>query len=385
MLGGTQMRIEQKLWRKENGWATFGPEVDGIKPQLILVFGMRKCLREELCFEEIRRLYPGAHIFGCSTSGNICAANIYDDSIVITAVEFAHTHVAGKQMHLNRAGDSFQAGEYLGSSLPPKGLSHVLVLTDGLHINGSALLRGLSSSLPPGMAVTGGLAGDGALFEETLVFFNDKPAPGTVAILGFYGPRLRVGCGSMGGYDPFGPKRLITRATANVLYEMDGRSALGLYKKYLGEYAKGLPYSASSFPLSISGPEVTGNPVRSIIAINEEDQSLTFGGDIPSGAYARLMKANPDRLIDGATGAAENSLSKADNTSPELALLISCYGRRSVLKQRTEEELEAVSDILGPHCGLCGLYSYGEISPVKSGDRTEFHNQTMTITTFREV
>lgn len=380
------MRVEQKLWRRKTGWSNFGPKVDNLMPQLLLVFGAHKCLQEELRFEEIKSFYPGAHIFGCSTAGEICAANIYDDSIVITALEFAHTSIAGRQIHLDQIQGSFRAGEYLGVSLPHKGLSHILVLTDGLHINGSEMLRGLSSSLPPEIAITGGLSGDNALFKETLVFFDDKPAADAIAVLGFYGRRIKIGYGSMGGFDPFGPKRLITRASANILYEMEGRSALELYKKYLGEYAADLPNSASSFPLSISGQEVSGNPVRSILSVDEKEQSLSFGGDIPTGAYARMMKANPDRLIDGATGAAENSLSSlVDHASPELALLISCYGRRTVLKQRTEEELEAVSDVLGPNCMLCGFYSYGEVSPVKPGERPEFHNQTMTITTFREV
>ena len=377
------MRIEQKLWRKTVGWSDHGPRVDGLMPQLLLVFGTHKCLQEEVRFEEIKGFYPDAHIFGCSTAGEICATSIFEDSIAITALEFEHTRIEGQQIQLNQVQNSFQAGEYLASSLTHKDLSHVLVLSDGLHVNGSELLQGLTSSLPPGIAITGGMAGDGVSFEETLVFWDAPPAPDTIAVLGFYGNHLKVGYGSMGGFDPFGPQRLITRSVANVLYEMDGRSALELYKKYLGEHAAGLPATGVFFPLSISGQEVAGSLVRTILAVNEEEQSLTFGGDVPTGAYARMMKANLDRLIDGAMSAADSSL--ANNNSPELAILISCFGRRSILKQRTEEEVEAVSDVLGSGCMFCGFYSYGEISPFKPGEKPEFHNQTMTITTFKEV
>jgi len=45
----------------------------------------------------------------------------------------------------------------------------------------------------------------------------------------------------MGGWDPFGPERLITKSKENILYELDGQSALELYKKYLGEHAKVFP------------------------------------------------------------------------------------------------------------------------------------------------
>ncbi len=71
--------------------------------------------------------------------------------------------------------------------------------------------------------------------------------------------------------------------------------------------------------------------------------------------------------------------------APDLALLISCVGRKLVLKQRTEEELEAVRDVLGPATALTGFYSYGEICPSAPHAGCELHNQTMTITTFTEA
>ncbi|MDD3878662.1 MAG: FIST N-terminal domain-containing protein [Syntrophomonas sp.] len=379
------MRIEQKLWKENVGWSDQIPRVDGLQPQLLLVFGTRKCLQQKVRFDEIKGFYPGAHIFGCSTAGEICGTSVFEDSIVITALEFEHTRIEGRQVPLSQVQNSLQAGKYLASSLTHEDLSHVLLLSDGLHVNGSELLQGLTSSLPPGIAITGGMAGDKISFEETLVFWDAPPAPDTMAVLGFYGKHIRVGCGSMGGFDPFGPQRLITRSAANVLYEMDGRSALELYKKYLGEYADGLPATGVFFPLSISGKQIAGNLVRTILKVNEEDQSLTFGGDVPTGAFARMMKANLDRLIDGAVGAAETSLSAVNGVSPELAILISCFGRRAVLKQRIEEEVEAVSDVLGSGSILTGFYSYGEISPFKPGEKSVFHNQTMTITTLREV
>jgi hypothetical protein len=124
--------------------------------------------------------------------------------------------------------------------------------------------------------------------------------------------------------------------------------------------------------------------VRTILSVNEEEQSLTFAGDVPEGAYARLMKANFDRLIDGAIGAAKTSSQAFNSKSPELAILISCVGRKLVLKQRVEEEVEGVRSILGDRTTLAGFYSYGEICPFMAGAKSELHNQTMTITTFSE-
>jgi hypothetical protein len=195
---------------------------------------------------------------------------------------------------------------------------------------------------------------------------------------------LKVGYGSLGGWDSFGPERVITRSKGNILYELDNKSALELYKTYLGEHAQGLPATGLLFPLSVRANQQDTGVVRTILAVNEEDQSMTFAGDMPQGAYARLMKANADRLIDGSMAAARTSYQALTGSSPELAILISCVGRKLVLKQRIEEELEGVREVLGPLPALTGFYSYGEISPFIPDARCELHNQTMTITTFLE-
>jgi hypothetical protein len=251
-------------------------------------------------------------------------------------------------------------------------------------VNGSALVEGLSSHLPEEVTVTGGLSGDGGRFKETLVLWDGVAESNTIAVLGLYGERLRVGYGSLGGWDPFGPERLITGSKGNVLYELDGKSALELYKRYLGEHAKGLPATGLLFPLSLRTREGKTGVVRTILSVNEEEQSMTFAGDIPEGSYARLMKANFNRLIDGAVGAAKTSCDIIGRSSADLAILISCVGRKMVLKQRIEEEVEGVRDVLGDRTVLTGFYSYGEIAPFTPGGKCELHNQTMTITTLLE-
>jgi len=204
-----------------------------------------------------------------------------------------------------------------------------------------------------------------------------------VAIVGFYGDHLRVGYGSLGGWDPFGPERVVTRSKDNILYELDGQSALDLYKKYLGEHAQKLPASGLLFPLTIRGSNHDEWVVRTILGVNEADHSMTFAGDIPQNTHARLMKANFERLIDGASGAARNTR-EVHKTDPQLAVLISCVGRKMILKQRIEEEVEAVQEIFGKDTLMTGFYSYGEISPFVPNAKCELHNQTMTITTFTE-
>jgi hypothetical protein len=111
---------------------------------------------------------------------------------------------------------------------------------------------------------------------------------------------------------------------------------------------------------------------------------MRFAGNLPQGSKVRLMKGSFDRLIDGSSIAAKNSIACAEMSCPELAILVSCVGRKLVLQDRTDEEVQVVQQIFGERTCLAGFYSYGEISPFNPATHCELHNQTMTITTFSE-
>lgn len=351
---------------------------------LVFVFGSTALFKEPGLKDKIQQKYPSAKIIGCSTAGEICDTAVYDDSVVITAIEFEHTRLELSCIHVHDTAESLSAGEKLAQELPRESLVHVFVLSDGSIVNGSELVKGITRNLPANVTVTGGLAGDGARFKETFVLSDTGAEKNLVTALGFYGEKIKVGYGSLGGWDSFGPERLITRSKGNTLFELDGKSALELYKSYLGEHAVGLPATGLLFPLSLRNDETEVSVVRTILSVNEEDQSMTFAGDVPQGSYVRLMKANFDRLIDGAAGAATTSYQAIGSASPDLAILISCVGRKLVLGQRIEEEVESVREVLGEQTTLTGFYSYGEISPFTPNAKCELHNQTMTITTFTE-
>lgn len=380
------MKTEQLLWTAAQGWqkTSRGTGTDEQHPfDLVLVFGDRDLLETQSFPEELQTLYPGAHCVSCSTSGEILDASVYDETITATAIGFEGTTFSISSLNIRDAADSTDAGEKLAQDIATEGLRHILLLSDGQLVNGSGLLEGMYRHVPQDVLITGGLAGDRARFRKTLVGVDDAIEEGNIVAIALYGSHLKIGHGSIGGWDSFGPDRLVTRSDGNVLYELDGQRALDLYKRYLDTLADDLPGSALLFPLSIRTSEHDAPLVRTILSIDEEHGSMTFAGDIPQGSYARLMKANFDRLVDGAFLAAQNSVQIGDE-SPELAILISCVGRKLVLGQRTEEEIEAVREVLGHDATVTGFYSYGEISPLQNSLRCELHNQTMTITTFSE-
>ena len=378
------MQIQQKRFSEATGWVTIRDDGAGSALyNLVLVFSTARIIADPAVYASIKCDFPNADILLNSTAGEISDIKVTDNSISLTAIYFEKTKLKTATADIACNTNSFEAGKKLAADLDAIDLKYVLVISDGQFVNGSGLVCGLQQDLPDGTLITGGLAGDGGRFSQTLVGLNEVPVAGRIAVIGFYGNKLTVTFGSIGGWDSFGPERLVTRSEANVLFELDGKPALDIYKMYLGEYACELPESGLLFPLSIRTDDKKNSQVRTILSVNEDNSSLTFAGNMPEGSYARLMKANLDRLIEGAADAA-NDAARYLPKSPDLALLISCFGRRLVLDQRVEEEVEVVRAIYGESTAITGFYSYGEISPSFNFTKCELHNQTMTITTFTE-
>lgn len=377
------MHLNQKRWNGQGGWTTVD---DGLQSaaDLVFAFGDRAQMESPSCFEAVRAAHPTASIVGGSTGGEIQNARVLDGTVVTTAIEFEETEVRTASVRHEEGGDSRAAGGKIGTALDAPSLAHVFLLSNGLQVNGSELVRGLVQNVPDPVMITGGLAADEDRFERTPLWHDKiREAPSVVGV-GFYGDQISIGHGSHGGWDPFGPRRRIRRSEGNVLYAFDNHSALELYKRYLGPYAEDLPASGLRFPLSVEVPGEDHEIVRSVIGVDEGENSVTFAGNVPEGAYARLMKVNNERLIDGAIAAAEDSRDQMDAAETDLAILVSCVGRKRILQQRTEEEVEHVRKRLGQEIPVIGFYSYGEIAPVENVPQCDLHNQTMTITTLSE-
>jgi hypothetical protein len=379
------MKTAQYQWSRSDGWMPDLPKLEVERQGIVFVFGARPLIEAGELVSELRGHFKGAAILGCSTSGEIFGDTVVDDSVIATAVTFDQTRLRTASAKIAEAKSSYEVGQELARQLNDPSLRHVFVLSDGLNVNGSDLARGLASGVSDGVSITGGLSGDGTDFAETWVVDNTAAGAQRIAAVGLYGDHLRAGYGSLGGWKPFGPLRTITRAEGNVLYELDGHSALDLYKTYLGDHAAQLPASGLLFPIVVTAAGGNEGVVRTVLSVNEQDGSMTFAGDIPQGGTAQLMKTNVDDLVDGATAAAEASLSGLGGQRPDLALLVSCVGRKLVMKQRVEEEVEAIRDIFGADTKITGFYSYGELSPFRQGGECRLHNQTMTITALAEA
>lgn len=382
------MEIETFQYRANQGWSKgFAPEMDS-ENTLILVFAAPSFIDSSEPLNELKMNYPHSKIVGCSTSGEILGSTIYDDTLSVAVVKFEKTTLKIFAEEIKKSEDSYEVGASLAKKLDSDTLTAILILSEGLCVNGTYLVNGFNLGIKKSLPITGGLAGDGTAFKKTWIISDGAIQPNHVVAIGFYGEHLHVGYASQGGWDIFGPERHITRSKGNVLYELDHKPALSLYKEYLGEKAKDLPAAGLLFPLAIR--KKTGDErqlVRTILAVDEASQSLTFAGDMPEGYYAQLMHANFDHIITSAGQAGEDVLAMFTSSEfqdkPTLIVAISCVGRRLLLGERTEEELEAALEHLPKGTTLIGFYSYGELSPSGVGT-CDLHNQTMTLTSFYE-
>jgi hypothetical protein len=372
------MQISQFRWTPGTGWET--PPPSAHSADLVLAFSDSAFFRSPECYQDLRKFFPTASIAGCSSSGSICDTHISDEDVVVTAVSFKNGRVKLVSAEVAPGQDLQALGATLMNDLEAADLRHAFVLSDGLSVNGSDLARGLSGRR---ISVTGGLAGDGARFSATWVLADAPAVQNVVAIVGFYGD-LDAKCGCVAGWREFGAERLVTRSKGNVVFEIDYKPALEIYIKYLGDLAKDLPGSGLRFPLSVRPTEKDEPVIRTLLAVDEAAQSLTFAGDVPQGGFCRLMKTDVDSLIDG-SGMAANAAKSSSNGHPSLCLVVSCVGRRLVMGQLTEEELDIVRERLGPNAAITGFYSYGELAPFANIEGCRLHNQTMTLTTLNEL
>ena len=380
------MRVIQRIAQTPADLAAQSAALAAIKPDLLIAFGSVEHFVSPNFASILRSALPGAVLIGCTTAGEITPDGVDDGTCTLTGIRFDASQLTRANTPLNGMDDSFAAGERLGRQLAGAELKAVMVFGPGVQINGSALVDGITSIIGSSIPITGGLAGDGGAFKQTFTLGPDGVRDNAIVAVGLCGAALHFGHGSFGGWEPFGPARKVTRCANNVLYELDGEPALEVYKRYLGDHAKGLPASGLLFPFAMLGEDHSAvGLIRTILGVDEASGSLTLAGEIDPNGYLKLMHASTDKLVNGAESAAEAAAQMLNNPGACLAILVSCVGRKLVMGNRVDEEVEAVGDVFGSKATLTGFYSYGEISPFTPGASCKLHNQTMTITCFSET
>ena len=379
------MKVRQFIYKSKDDFINKINETDLSQCDCHFIFADSSFLEDEKIQSTIKKSFQNLVLMACTTAGEIGKKEIFEGTLVLTSVKFKKTILKKVSYLIEDSSDSFSAGKHLANQLLGNDLKHVFILSDGINVNGSKLIDGFNSILSNhNVNISGGLAADNANFNKTLVADADNNfISNGVTALGFYGDTINVNTGSYGGWDSFGIDRTVTKSDENVVYEIDGVSALELYKNYLGPLSADLPGSALLFPIEMQENLNSEKLVRTILGVNESNGSITFAGSIPKGSVIRLMRTNINNVIGGANTAAK--ITKSDITEQvKLVLLVSCVGRKLVLTQLTQDEIEAVTSEFEDDVVFTGFYSYGELSKLKNENFCRLHNQTMTITAISE-
>ena len=372
------MIVATSTWAEGAGWTPEMPAPPGDDEHVLAIAFGDAAVHEhpDRPLEQLAAAWSGRHLVGCSTAGQSLRDELLDNTLVVVVVRFATTLVRVASVDLARSGSARRAGRELAEALAEPGLASIFVLADGLALNGTALAEGIADVLPD-LTVSGGLAGDGERFERTWTLVDGAAVAQHVVAVGLVGRDIEVGVGTAGGWEPFGPERLVTRSFGNVLYELDGKRAADLYLEYLGERSSSLPAAGWTLPLAVK--DLDGRTVvRAVRDVHQGEGSITFAGDIVQGATAQLMRGSHD----GLTHAAHLAAKQASTGYEQLAIAISSVGRRALLGERTEDELDAMCGGLDADLPIVGFYGYGELAPVDGIN--DVYDQTMTITTLGE-
>lgn len=377
------MKTVQAGYTPQQGWQYVNKKQPLNNP-LVFVFGSRLLLEDDSVFSQIQQEFPYKDIVYVSTAGEIQDDKVHDESVTVTAIEFEKSTFSIVTGRLEEHGGNPTAlAKSLGCSLPVEGLKHLMAFASGSFLNGSALVQGFSESQCAHVAITGGLSGDGSRFEKTVAGYNTKPEEGLAILIGIYGGNPEITYASFGGFQPLGPARKVTKATDNVVYEIDGKPALELYKAYLGDRVMQKMESLLAFPLQITEEGKDYATVRTVLQIENTDGSVVLAGNCPEGATVQLMMASMHGIAEGATEAANQALANR-STEAEVAIVVSCMGRKAIMGERIEDETELLREAIGPNATITGFYSYAEIAPNAANTICELHNQTMTLTLISE-
>lgn len=233
------MKLEQVIIDKDNVETVLysTEQFNSQKANLVLAFAERTFLEFSSPYKKLKSLYSNAQILICSTSGQISNTNLVENSLVATSIQFEKSTIKVTEIDILLNSDIKELGNKIREDLLGVDLKSILIISEGSFINGTELINELILQTKELVPIFGGLAGDEYNFEKTIVGLNADASSGKIIAVGFYGDNIHFGFGSEGGWTDFGPEREVTLSDKNVLYKIGDRSALEIYKEYLGKYA----------------------------------------------------------------------------------------------------------------------------------------------------
>jgi len=327
-------------------------------------------------------------VIACSTAGEIDGVDMQQGGIAAFMFAWGNAQhraepltpleadgesaaIALTAAHVNLSASARVEGQTAGISL---------VFGDGLHPGFEALVAKMRQRLPPHHAVVGGGAGDGGRLERTFVGLDGAVASAAATAV-HIASASPWGVGVGHGAEPIGERMTVTKASGNVVHELDGRPALEVYRELAERRGIALADDAAVKQLLIEyelGIHFFDDLARVRAGVaTMPDGSVVCAGEVPEGASVSFVHGDPERYVAAAQAAAQSAKDALGQAEVAGVLVISCVTRGIVIGERYGEEVAAVRRVFGD-APVGGFLSYGEVARVR-GKMDGYHNNSLVV------
>jgi len=362
------------------------PAENAQAPVLISVFASAAFSLQEV-LESLQQAWPTATVIGASSSGEFTEAEETGQAISAWAVWGDFKVQAAIASNLKEAPEEavVELGGKLSEPYPDHPHRVGILLLDTMSGRGeeATLLAATLLGQDEPVRLVGGAAGDDLEMKHTWVGVGAEAREDAV-VLAFLHGRHPFGIGVQHGHRADSRPLSVTRATGNVVHELDGRPAWDVWREEVTALTSGVDFDSMTadeltpffFTHAASLTSGTAIKVRSPLQ-KHEDGSLSFACGLPEGAVIRLTTSDVEQQLASARGAAEQARQQLGGREPAGALVFDCICRKLILQDRFGDAIEAISETLGG-VPVAGFETYGEIA-LDVSDLSGFHNSTTVV------
>jgi hypothetical protein len=328
-------------------------------------------------------------VIGCTSAAIIANQGIFKHGIAIMLLHFSEgTYFNAASVKGITGTNAAEAGNELGEKLL-YGFKEMrrdlgMVFSDGLLDDSNGFMQGLQERLGISFPIVGASASDNLLFLRTYLYCNQEI--NTNAACGIvWGGKLSFGLGVKHGWKPLGKPRHVTKASGNVVYEIDGAPAAKLYEEYFAcdmkRLKKELKRISILYPIGVYIAGEEEYLLRNILAIHD-DGSIVCHGNVPTDSLIRLMIGTKESCLDAVKQAAQETKKGLFARKSDFVFVFDSISRYILLGRQAYKELDIMKEEFGPQTRILGFYTYGEQAPLRAisyQGKTYSHNQTITL------
>lgn len=361
---------------------------DGFAPTIAIVFISVKQNRKAIC--ELMDS-KNIEVFGATSCGEFINGHQTEGEIAILLLELAKEYYT-ILFETMEDGNMDKAISKLANNALEQFTNPSLIVCgpginqNGEHFEGEKLVKSLEKQLGADKLFFGGMAGDDWALKETFVFTNTQESNYGIVALALNGDKISLNGMAVTGWKPMGIARTVTKSDGKFLYEIDGKSAVDLYLKYLSKADKITEKNFKIFEdLAIEYPflverDTNETVIKSPTKIDHTTNALFMDNPMPEGTKFWFTQPPEFDIVEEVIEKAAQLKNDLD-TEAEALLIFSCGGRKPILGPFVTDENEGLAKLW--NTPMAGFFTYGEFGRVLNG-RQNFHGGACCWVTLKE-